>query len=184
MTHASQRTDRLTVASWALWDWGSAAFNAVLVTFIFSVYLTDSVGQQIDSRFSPAQWLSWSMAVAGLVIFAVTPIMGQRSDRLGTRRRALGFWSLLTFVTMAGLFFIRNDAPEYFWLGLLGLAVGSVTIQFAEVNYFAQLNQVATEDKVGRVSGLGWSAGYFSAESSCCLCAISASSLGRVVRWA
>ncbi|MFX6330926.1 hypothetical protein ABTF76_21975, partial [Acinetobacter baumannii] len=73
--------------------------------------------------------------------------MGQRSDRLGTRRRALGFWSLLTFVTMAGLFFIRNDAPEYFWLGLLGLAVGSVTIQFAEVNYFAQLNQVATEDK-------------------------------------
>lgn len=161
MTHASQRTDRLTVASWALWDWGSAAFNAVLVTFIFSVYLTDSVGQQIDSRFSPAQWLSWSMAVAGLVIFAVTPIMGQRSDRLGTRRRALGFWSLLTFVTMAGLFFVRNDAPEYFWLGLLGLAVGSVTIQFAEVNYFAQLNQVATEDKVGRVSGLGWSAGYF-----------------------
>lgn len=161
MTHVSQRTDRLTVAAWALWDWGSAAFNAVLVTFIFSVYLTDSVGKQIESQFTPAQWLSWSMAVAGLVIFAVTPIMGQRSDRLGTRRRALGFWSLLTFLVMASLFFIRNDAPLYFWLGLAGLAVGSVTIQFAEVNYFAQLNQVATEDNVGRVSGLGWSAGYF-----------------------
>ena len=161
MTHASTRTDRLTVAAWALWDWGSAAFNAVLVTFIFSVYLTDSVGQQIDSQFTPAQWLSWSMTVAGLVIFAVTPVMGQRSDRLGTRRRALGFWSLLTFLVMASLFFIRNDAPAYFWLGLIGLAVGSVAIQFAEVNYFAQLNQVASEDKVGRVSGLGWSAGYF-----------------------
>lgn len=161
MTQASKRTDRLTVAAWALWDWGSAAFNAVLVTFIFSVYLTDSVGQQIDSQFTPAQWLSWSMTVAGLVIFAVTPVMGQRSDRLGTRRRALAFWSLLTFLVMASLFFIRNDAPVYFWLGLIGLAVGSVTIQFAEVNYFAQLNQVATEDKVGRVSGLGWSAGYF-----------------------
>lgn len=161
MTQASTRTDRLTVAAWALWDWGSAAFNAVLVTFIFSVYLTDSVGQQIDSQFTPAQWLSWSMTVAGLVIFAVTPVMGQRSDRLGTRRRALGFWSLLTFLVMASLFFIRNDAPAYFWLGLIGLAVGSVTIQFAEVNYFAQLNQVATEDRVGRVSGLGWSAGYF-----------------------
>lgn len=161
MTQASKRTDLLTVAAWALWDWGSAAFNAVLVTFIFSVYLTDSVGQQIDSQFTPAQWLSWSMTVAGLVIFAVTPVMGQRSDRLGTRRRALGFWSLLTFLVMASLFFIRNDAPVYFWLGLIGLAVGSVTIQFAEVNYFAQLNQVATEDKVGRVSGLGWSAGYF-----------------------
>lgn len=157
----NMRTDKATVAAWAMWDWGSAAFNAVLVTFIFSVYLTDSVGKQIDSQFTPAQWLSWSMTVAGLVIFAVTPVMGQRSDRLGRRRRALGFWSLMTFLAMAALAFIRNDAPVYFWLGLLGLAVGSVSIQFAEVNYFAQLNQVAEEDKVGRVSGLGWSAGYF-----------------------
>lgn len=164
MTHlpaSAKRTDRLTVLAWAAWDWGSAAFNAVLVTFIFSVYLTDSVGKQIDSSFTPAQWLSWSMTAAGLIIFAVTPVMGQRSDRLGTRRRALGFWSLMTFIAMAALFFIRNDAPVYFWLGLLGLAIGSVTIQFAEVNYFAQLNQVADEEHIGRVSGLGWSAGYF-----------------------
>ena len=164
MTHlaaSAKRTDRLTVLAWAAWDWGSAAFNAVLVTFIFSVYLTDSVGKQIDSSFTPAQWLSWSMTAAGLVIFAVTPVMGQRSDRLGTRRRALGFWSLMTFIAMAALFFIRNDAPVYFWLGLLGLAIGSVTIQFAEVNYFAQLNQVADEEHIGRISGLGWSAGYF-----------------------
>jgi len=26
--------------SWALWDWGSAAFNAVATTFVFTVYLT------------------------------------------------------------------------------------------------------------------------------------------------
>ena len=41
------RTDRGTVVAWGLWDWGSAALNAVLITFIFSVYLTDSVGQTI-----------------------------------------------------------------------------------------------------------------------------------------
>lgn len=158
---AARRTDRLTVAAWALWDWGSAAFNAVLVTFIFSVYLTDSVGKQIDSSYTPAQWLSWSMTAAGLIIFAVTPIMGQRSDRRGARRRALAFWSGATFAVMALLFFVRNDAPVYFWLGLAGLAVGSVTMQFAEVNYFAQLKQVAASERVGRVSGLGWSAGYF-----------------------
>lgn len=158
---SAKRTDKLTVISWAMWDWGAAAFNAVLVTFIFSVYLTDSVGQQITTSQTPAQWLSWSMAVGGLVIFAVTPVVGQRSDNLGRRRRALAFWSGITFLLMGALFFIRNDAPIYFWLGLAILAVGSVTIQFAEVNYFAQLSQVSTEDNVGRVSGLGWSAGYF-----------------------
>ncbi|APT91936.1 membrane protein [Corynebacterium phocae] len=161
MNQTGRRTDRLTVLSWALWDWGSAAFNAVLVTFIFAVYLTDSVGKQIDSQFTPAQWLSLSLTLAGLVIFAVTPVLGQRSDRKGTRRRELALWSAVTFVIMASLFFIRNDAPVYFWLGLAGMALGSISIQFAEVNYFAQLNQVSTESNVGRISGLGWSAGYF-----------------------
>lgn len=158
---SAKRTDKLTVFSWALWDWGAAAFNAVLVTFIFAVYLTDSVGQQIETNQTPAQWLSWSMAAAGLVIFAVTPLVGQRADNLGRRRHALGFWSGLTFILMALLFAIRNDEPIYFWIGLIILAVASITIEFAEVNYFAQLTQVSTEDNVGRVSGFGWSFGYF-----------------------
>lgn len=157
----AKRTDKLTVFSWALWDWGAAAFNAVLVTFIFAVYLTDSVGQQIETTQTPAQWLSWSMAAAGLVIFAVTPLIGQRADNLGRRRRALGAWSGLTFVLMALLFVVRNDDPMYFWIGLVILAVASITIEFAEVNYFAQLTQVSTESNVGRVSGFGWSFGYF-----------------------
>ena len=29
---------RKQVFAWGLWDWGSAAFNAVIVTFVFSVY--------------------------------------------------------------------------------------------------------------------------------------------------
>ncbi|NMF32214.1 MFS transporter [Corynebacterium ammoniagenes] len=158
---SAKRTDKLTVFSWAMWDWGSAAFNAVLVTFIFSVYLTDSVGAQIDTARTPAQWLSLSMTIAGLIIFAVTPIMGQRSDTRGTRRRSLATWSFLTFLLMAALFFIRNDAPEYFWIGLTVLAIGTITIEFAEVNYFAQLSQVSTKENVGKISGLGWSFGYF-----------------------
>lgn len=161
LPNSAKRTDKLTVFSWAMWDWGSAAFNAVLVTFIFAVYLTDSVGAQIDSSRTPAQWLSVAMTVAGLVIFAVTPIMGQRSDTRGTRRRSLAFWSFVTFVLMAALYFIRNDAPVYFWVGLVVLAIGTITIEFAEVNYFAQIAQVSTKDNVGKISGLGWSFGYF-----------------------
>ena len=33
---------RRRVVSWALWDWGSAAFNAVVTTFVFSTYLASS----------------------------------------------------------------------------------------------------------------------------------------------
>lgn len=154
------RTDRVTVTSWALWDWGSAAFNAVLVTFIFSVYLTDSVGQTLDTSATPTQLYGWVMAAAGVTIAVVAPIIGQRSDIRGTRRRSLAVWTFITIALMAALFAVRNDAPVYFWLGAIIMAVASVLFEFAEVNYYAQLNQISTPDNVGRVSGFGWGMGY------------------------
>ena len=49
-TAARESTDRSALAAgrgqvlaWSLWDWGSAAYNAVILTFVFSVYLTDQV---------------------------------------------------------------------------------------------------------------------------------------------
>ncbi len=159
-TTTTMRTDRGTVTAWALWDWGSAAFNAVLVTFIFSVYLTDSVGATLDSSFTPTTLYGWVMAVAGVLIAVVEPIIGQRSDLRGTRRRSLGVWTFITIALMASLFVVRNDAPVYFWIGAVIMAVASVLFEFAEVNYYAQLNQVSTEANVGRVSGFGWGMGY------------------------
>ncbi|AJE34049.1 hypothetical protein B842_11010 [Corynebacterium humireducens NBRC 106098 = DSM 45392] len=154
------RTDRATVTAWALWDWGSAAFNAVLVTFIFSVYLTDSVGTTLDSRYTPTTLYGLVMAVAGVLIAVVAPIVGQRADLKGTRRRSLGVWTFITIALMFSLFTVRNDAPVYFWLGAVIMAVASVLFEFAEVNYYAQLKQISTPENVGRVSGFGWGMGY------------------------
>lgn len=145
-----------------MWDWGSAAFNAVIVTFVFSVYLTDSVGADLDSALSPATWLSISIAVAGLVIALTAPVMGQRADRGGRRRRSLAIWTYLTVALTALMFFVDSGSPyPWFFIGLLLLAVGSITFEFAEVSYFAMLRQVSTPSTVGRVSGFGWAMGYF-----------------------
>ena len=70
LSRPSRRVPRGQVLARAMWDWGSAAFNAVIVTFVFSVYLTDSVGKDLEEPFSAATWLSIAIAVAGLVIEA------------------------------------------------------------------------------------------------------------------
>ena len=145
-----------------MWDWGSAAFNAVIVTFVFSVYLTDSVGKDLEEPFSAATWLSIAIALAGLVIALTAPVMGQRADRGGRRRRSLAVWTYLTIALTALMFLVDADAPQpWFWVGLVLLAVGSITFEFAEVSYFAMLRQVSTPATVGRVSGFGWAMGYF-----------------------
>ena len=158
----SSRVPRGRVLAWAMWDWGSAAFNAVIVTFVFSVYLTDSVGADLSEPLSAATWLSIAIALAGLVIALTAPIMGQRADRGGRRRRSLAIWTYLTITLTALMFLVDADAPNpWFWVGLVLLAVGSITFEFAEVSYFAMLRQVSTPATVGRVSGFGWAMGYF-----------------------
>ena len=145
-----------------MWDWGSAAFNAVIVTFVFSVYLTDSVGKDLAEPFSAATWLSIAIAMAGLVIALTAPVMGQRADRGGRRRRSLALWTYLTIALTALMFLVDSGSPHpWFWVGLVLLAVGSITFEFAEVSYFAMLRQVSTPATVGRVSGFGWAMGYF-----------------------
>ena len=88
--------------------------------------------------------------------------MGQRADRGGRRRRSLALWTYLTIALTALMFLVDSGSPHpWFWVGLVLLAVGSITFEFAEVSYFAMLRQVSTPATVGRVSGFGWAMGYF-----------------------
>ncbi|MFZ2527236.1 MAG: MFS transporter [Rhodococcus sp. (in: high G+C Gram-positive bacteria)] len=151
---------RRQVFAWGLWDWGSAAFNAVILTFVFSVYLTDAVGDDLPGSISASTWLGWSLGIAGFVIAVTAPISGQRYDATGRRKRSLAVLTFVTVAAMAGMYFVR-DEYHYLWLGLTLLGVASVIAELAQVPYNAMMRQISTEDNIGRVSGFGWSMGYF-----------------------
>ena len=107
----------------------SSAFNAALVTVVISVYPTDSVGADLDGPFTAATWLSVSTALAGLVIALTAPVMGQRADRGGRRRRSPAIWTHLTVALAAAMFLgvISGDGVER---GLLGITTdGSLNVR-------------------------------------------------------
>ena len=160
MLEPMTKTNKKAIIAWGLWDLGSAAFNAVLVTFVFSVYLIESVGVDIDSGISAASWYGIAIGLAGACIAALAPVIGQRADARGARRRSVRLWTITTVVLMLCLFGIRNDDPTYFWFGIILMALGSITFELAEVSYFAMLNQISTKENVGRISGFGWGLGY------------------------
>ncbi len=156
MTGPTTVVERGQVLAWALWDWGSAAYHAVILTFVFSVYLTDAVG---DATPAASAALGYAIGGAGLVIALLAPVIGRRADAAGRRKLSTGVWTGCTVATMAGLFAIRDD-PSYLWPGLVLLAVGSVVAELAQVSYNAMLAQVSTPSTIGRVSGFGWAMGY------------------------
>lgn len=148
------------VFAWGLWDWGSAAFNAVILTFVFSVYLTGTVGDDLPGPVSANSWLGYSIGAAGLLIALMAPVIGQRADAAGRRKLSVGIWTALTIASMAGLFLVEDDY-RFLWLGLLLLGLGSIFFELASVSYNAMLCQVSTPATIGRVSGFGWAMGYF-----------------------
>lgn len=142
--------------AWAAWDWGSAAWNAVITTFVFTVYLTSSA---FGSPEETSGRLSTGLTLAGILVALLAPISGQRSDRSGRTMRWLAITTGIVVVASALLVLVRPE-PELLWLGVALVAGGTVVFEFAQVNYNALLPRVASPQTMGRVSGLGWGAGY------------------------
>lgn len=166
---------RSRALAWAWWDWGSAAFNAVVTTFVFSRYIASDLfvdpaivaaaGGDIEA--SPlkealaanSSVVAWAIAIAGVLIALIAPIMGQRSDGSGRRKFWMAVNTFLVVITMAAMFFV-TPVPEYIWVGAALLAAGNLFFEFASVNYNAMLHQVSTKENMGRISGFGWGMGY------------------------
>lgn len=148
---------KLQIAAWAAWDWGSAAFNAVMTTFIFTAfYLTTDIFGGADYT---SQILGLALGIAGILIALLAPVAGQRTDHSGRRRLWLGVNTLIVVLLTASCFFVL-PSPSYLLLGCALLAAGHVFSELASVNYNAMLLQISTPKTIGKISGLGWAAGY------------------------
>jgi UMF1 family MFS transporter len=174
-TAPASAVDRRPVLAWALWDWGSAAFNAVVTTFVFSTYLAsqlfvdpaivtaaggdDKNPALVRALADNASLVGIALMIAGIVVALVAPVLGQRSDGSGRRKLWLGVNTGLVVLAMAAMVFVEAT-PSFLVLGAALIAVGNVFFEFASVNYYAMLSQVSTRQNIGRVSGFGWGMGY------------------------
>jgi len=164
---------RKQVISWALWDWATQPFNSVILTFVFaSLYLVSDSFLPADVAALPegnatreaalAQLSSgygWATTAAGVLILLLAPVLGQRADASGRKKRFLMLFTAILALLQFALFFVLAD-PSYFWYGAIILALGAVVSEIAGVNYNAMLVQVSTRKTIGKVSGLGWGLGY------------------------
>ncbi|MGE0215408.1 MFS transporter [Mycolicibacterium sp.] len=148
------------VLAWALWDFGATAVNAIAVTFVFSVYLTGVVGDDLPGDTSPTSWLGRAMALAGLVVALLAPVTGVWVDAPARRRRVLAVLTGLVVLLTSALSLIRDD-HRYLWPGLVLLACTAAGSELATVPYNAMLRQLSTPLNAGRISGLGLALGYF-----------------------
>lgn len=150
---------RARVVAWALWDCGATGLNAIVVTFVFSVYLTGSVGAGLPGDTTPASWLGRAMTVAGLVVALLAPATGIWVDAPQRRRRVLAVMTGAAVILTSAMSLIRDD-NRYLLPGLVLLACTAACNELATVPYNAMLRQLSTPETSGRISGLGLALGY------------------------
>jgi len=150
---------RLRVLAWALWDCGSTGVGAIVVTFVFSVYLTRTVGDDLPAGTSPASLLGWALFFSGATVAVLAPVIGVWVDAPHRRRRTLGVLTAMVVLLTAAMSLVRDDA-RYLLVGLLLLGFTAACNDLASVPYNAMLRQLTTPETYGKVSGFGWAAGY------------------------
>lgn len=152
------KPSKKSVFSWALYDWANSAFSTIILTFVFAVYFTRSVVG--DETIAGAYW-GYAVAAGGICIAILAPILGAIADFSGRTRRYIGWFTLVSALATAGLYFIPPAASQLQIFGALALVVlGLVAIEIAIVFYNAQLPVITSKDRIGRVSGWGWALGY------------------------
>lgn len=144
------------VRAWGLWDFGEQAFHTVILTFVFSVYLTTGVAADPTrgaTVFSAAQ--TW----AGIAMAVLAPALGSWGDRVRSSRLMLTITTFGAIICTALLWFTKPE-DSYLMYGAVVIAVGGLFVELAGVFYNGILLKISTPATYGRISGFAWGMGY------------------------
>ncbi len=154
---APPRNDRRTIAAWCLYDWANSAFTTLVVTFVYATYFTRAIAP--DEIAGTALW-SRGVTVTALLVALASPVLGALADVGGMRRRLLVLSTVACVAATAALTFVAPGTPNAILLALTLFVVANVGFELGNVFCFAWLPDLVTADRIGRVSGYGWGAGY------------------------
>ena len=91
-----------------------------------------------------------------LVSAVVSPILATIADFSAFKKRFLLFFSSLSWVFTGLLFFVQKGD---IFLGMLFFILAEIGYRGGQVFYNALLPEIADQDEIGRVSGMGWAIG-------------------------
>ncbi len=152
------------ILAWALYDWASSAFTTLVVTFVYSTYFTkamvrDAATGEPDEAAGTAWW-SRAVAVSSILVAVLSPVLGAAGDRAGARKRLLAAVTATCVMATALLSFVPPSLSGGALLALALFVLADTAFETSYAFYNAFLPEIASPEKLGRVSGYGWGLGY------------------------
>ncbi len=152
------------VFGWAMYDFANSGYTTVVLTAVFNVYFIGVVAQG-------AGWgtLAWTLALSAsnLLVLLLMPSIGAWADAHAAKRRLLIIATVACVATTALLALAgRGDL----WLAVAAIVLSNFFYSVGESITAAFLPELARHEAMGKVSGWGWSFGYFGGMLALGLC--------------
>jgi MFS transporter, UMF1 family len=143
-----------SILSWAFFDFGSSAFNTLMVTFVFNVYFVRVlVG---DPQHGTVLWTR-AVNISAVIVALIGPILGAVADYSAKKKLFLVLFSLQSIIFTALLFFVGPGAALP---AMVLFTIANTGFEASNIFYSAFLPEVAESRLLGRVSGFGYFVGY------------------------
>ncbi|WP_417687437.1 MFS transporter [Roseibium sp.] len=148
---------RLAIASWALFDWAAQPFFTLITTFVFAPYFASALA---DTPAEGQTLWGYATAAAGLMIAFLAPVLGAVADATGHRKPWILAFSVPFLIACWVLWYAEPGSSAAIPLALTAFAIATLGIEFATVFNNAMMPDLVPPNRIGRLSGTGWAAGY------------------------
>ncbi len=146
------------LAGWVLVDWALQPYYTLVLTFLFAPYFTSTVVS--DPVQGQALW-GYAAAAAGVLIAIGSPLLGAVADGGGRRKPWVALFALILAVGLSVLWWAEPGAASSTILILLtAFILATAAAEFATVFTNAMMPALVPSTQLGRLSGIGWAAGY------------------------
>jgi MFS transporter, UMF1 family len=146
---------RREVVAWAMYDFANSGYTTVVLTAVFNAYFVSVVAGN-----APWATFAWTVALSisyALVMFA-GPVLGAWADAHAAKKRLLAWVTITCVVGTVALAWCGPGTVAY---AVVFIVVSNFAYSMGENLCAAFLPELAAPHALGKVSGWGWSLGYF-----------------------
>lgn len=150
----SHRYSRRAIFSWCMYDFANSPFTTLIVTFIYSTYFTKAIA---ENEIIGTAWWSRGVTISAIMVAIISPVMGAVADKGGFRKL---FLFITTAISIVGSAILYKFQPGETSAALFWFIIANFAFEMGMVFYNAFLPDISPPDRIGRISGYGWSLGY------------------------
>ncbi|NQY96345.1 MAG: MFS transporter [Henriciella sp.] len=141
---------------WASFEWARNPYYNIVVIFIFTPYFANSV---IQSGELGQTLVGVTIAIAGVIMAIVSPILGSIVDNAGAKKPFIFYTFGVLALCSILLGFVTPDLPGAIPIGMFLLIVGYCSYTVSELLHNAMLPGAGRSSALPLVSGLGLAMG-------------------------